>query len=138
MAQQNIIMNFGNPPSNDDIQVLAESLIDDLPSELDDICENLEITVEDFPAQEVIDEFDLDTDFDLLALYRDGAEKIPGVVIKGATSVKTLTLYRRPILDLWCETEDDLPALVRHLVITELAQHCGFDASGIERLANSA
>lgn len=133
---RNMILSFTTPPSNDDMQALAESLIDDLPVELDDLCDGLAITVEDFPTQDIIDEFELDTDFDLLVLYRDTAEKMPGVALKDARSEKTLTLYRRPILDLWCETEDDLPGLVRHLMITELAQHCGYGAGDIERLAS--
>lgn len=130
-----MILNFAAPPSNDDLVALAESLLDDLPEELDDICEKLDVIVDHFPPQEIIDEYDLETDFDLLALYRDTAEKIPGVPLKGAKSEKTLTLYRRPILDLWCETEDDLSGLVRHLMITELAQHCGYEANEIEALA---
>ena len=137
MTQRNIILDFTAPPSNEDIQMLAESLIDELPTALDDICDGLTILVDHFPPQETIDEFELDTDFDLLALYRDAVEKIPGVPLKNKKAEKTLILYRRPILDLWCETEDDLTGLVRHLMITELAQHCGFDADGIERLANS-
>lgn len=132
---KNLILNFSTPPSNDDVRALAESLVDGLPDELDEICEDLEVVVDHFPPQETIDEFELDTDFDLLALYRDTAEKIPGVPLKNAKSEKILTLYRRPILDLWCETEDDLAGLVRHLMITELAQHCGYQADEIEKLA---
>lgn len=132
---QNLILNFSTPPSNDDLTALAESLTGDLPEELSQICDGLEVVVDHFPPQETIDEFELDTDFDLLALYRDMAEKIPGVPLKTAKSEKILTLYRRPILDLWCETEDDLTGLVRHLMITELAQHCGYQADEIEKLA---
>ncbi|PCI01471.1 MAG: hypothetical protein COB76_01345 [Alphaproteobacteria bacterium] len=133
---KSIVLNFSAPPSNEDIQSLAESLCDSLPNELSAVCEGLKIIVDHFPPQETMDEFELDTDFDLLALYRDTAEKIPGVPLKGVRSEKTLTLYRRPILDVWCETEDDLEGLVRHLMITELAQHCGYGAEDIEKLAN--
>lgn len=132
----NLILNFSTPPSIDDIQGLAESLMDDLPAELDDICDDLEIIVDHFPDQVVMDELQLETDFDLLALYQDADNTIGGMSFKNAKSSKTLTLYRRPILDMWCETEDDLQALVRHLMITELAQYCGYEARDIERLAN--
>lgn len=117
---KNLILGYSTPPSNDDLQTLADSLIDDLPDELDRLCKNLEIMIDHFPTQDVIDEFELETDFDLLALYRDFD--------------KTLTLYRRPILDLWCDSEDDLTDLVRHLMITELAQHLGYTAEEIEGL----
>lgn len=135
-ANKKIILNFTAPPSKEDMLSVAEDALETLPEELDDICGDLEIQVEDFPPQEVIDEFDLETDFDLLALYRGHAEKIPGVAAKSGTEEKTLILYRRPILDVWCETEDDLNGLVRHLMITELAQHCDFNAKEIEELAN--
>lgn len=121
---KNLILGYSTPPSNDDLQALAESLVGGLPKELDDLCENLEIMIDHFPTQDVIDEFELDTDFDLLALYRDFD--------------KTLTLYRRPILDLWCDSEDDLTDLTRHLMITELAQQLGLSASEIENLANQS
>lgn len=131
-----IIMNFSAPPSAEDIVSIAEDALDTLPEELDDICDDLEIIVDDFPPQEVLDEFDLETEFELLALYREHAEKIPGVASKGGKAESVLVLFRRPILDVWCETEDDLSGLVRHLMITELAQHCDFTAQEIESLAN--
>ena len=135
-GQKKIIMNFSAPPSIEDLKSIAESTLELLPEELDDIAEDLEITVEDFPPQEVLDEFGLETEFELLALYRDHDEKIPGVASKNENADKILYLYRRPVLDVWCETEDDLNGLLRHLIITELAQNCGFEAGEIEALAN--
>lgn len=135
-GQKKIIMNFSAPPSIEDLTSIAESMLDLLPEELDDIAEDLEIKVEDFPPQEVLDEFGLETEFELLALYRDHDEKIPGVASKSGGDSKVLCLYRRPVLDVWCETEDDLNGLIRHLIITELAQNCGFEAGEIEALAN--
>lgn len=135
-GQKKIIMNFSAPPSIEDLTSIAESCLDLLPEELDDMIEGLDIVVDDFPPQDVLDEFGLETEFELLALYRDHEEKIPGVASKSGDDSKTLYLYRRPILDVWCETEDDLNGLMRHLMITELAQNCGFDAGEIEALAN--
>ena len=135
-GQKKIIMNFSAPPSIEDLTSIAESMLDLLPEELDDIAGDLEIKVEDFPPQEVLDEFGLETEFELLALYRDHDEKIPGVASKNENADKILYLYRRPVLDVWCETEDDLNGLLRHLIITELAQNCGFEAGEIEALAN--
>lgn len=118
-----IVLNFTSPPSNEDIQAIAESYLDGLPQELDDICDGLEIAVDHFPEEAIQQELELETDFDLLALYIDAPDK-------------TLMLYRRPILDVWCETEDDLGGLIRHLMITELAQGLDYSAEEIERLAN--
>ena len=35
-------------------------------------------------------------------------------------------LYRRPILDYWCETGEDLTHLIRHFLIHEIGHHFGF------------
>ena len=116
-------LHYTHPPSQDDIQFLARSYLENLPSELDEVCDGLEIVIDDFPPEDIKVELELETDFDLLALYID-------------SPVKQLILYRRPVLDVWCETEDDLGGLVRHLMITELAQQLDYSGEQIEKLAN--
>ncbi len=46
-----------------------------------------------------------------------------------------LFLYRRPILDLWCHTQDDLTNLIREVMIEELASNFDFSESEIEEMA---
>jgi predicted Zn-dependent protease with MMP-like domain len=44
-------------------------------------------------------------------------------------------LYRRPLLDYWCEGEDSLEAVVAHVLIHEIGHHFGLsddDIYGIE------
>ncbi len=43
-------------------------------------------------------------------------------------------LYRRPILDYWCETGEDLYRLVRNVLIHEIGHHFGFSDDDMERL----
>ncbi|HJT05792.1 MAG TPA: metallopeptidase family protein, partial [Stellaceae bacterium] len=43
-------------------------------------------------------------------------------------------LYRRPILDYWCETGEDLYQLVRHVLIHEIGHHFGFSDDDMERI----
>ena len=117
--------NFSAPPSSDILYEMARSLVDDLPKELDDLIDGLEIAIDDFPSEDIQSELELETDFDLLALYIDSPRK-------------TLVLYRRPILDIWCETEDDLGKLICHLMVTELAQQLDYTAVEIEALANES
>ena len=63
--------------------------------------------------------------FDLLGLYR-------GIPLDGKSSTSAVTepdmvfLYRRPLLDYWCEIEEDLSILVRHVLIHEIGHHFGF------------
>ena len=113
------------PPSHHDFREIAESHLGNLPYELDDIIDSLEIIIDDFPPEDIQEELELETEFDLLALYIDAP-------------VKSLVLYRRPILNIWCETEEPLEDIIRHLMITELAQQLDYTAEQIESLANQA
>ena len=133
--QKKIIMNFSTPPSNDDVQVLAEDALQQMPDELAGYIEGMDIVVEDFPPQEMEDELGLDSPFELLAFYQKHAEKIPGVQSKDDPDAHVLYLYRRSILDMWCETEDDLEAVVRHVMVSEIAQVNDFNEDEIERMA---
>lgn len=133
--QKKIIMNFSVPPSNEDIQVLAEDVLDIMPDELMAYIEDMEIVVEDLPPQEMEDELGLDSPFELLAFYQKHAEKIPGVQVKDGPDTPVLHLYRRSILDMWCETEDDLEAVVRHVMVSEIAQVHDFNEDEIEKMA---
>ena len=128
-------MNFTVPPSDDDLEVIAESIIDTLPEELAEFCESLALVLEDFPDETVEQEMDLDDPYDLLALYKSGKEISPGVEKKTANDDDALILYRRPILDMWCETGDDLSTLVRQIMIEELGKHFDFSDDEIEEMA---
>ena len=43
-------------------------------------------------------------------------------------------LYRRPILDYWCESGEDPFAIVRHVLIHEIGHHFGFSDADMERI----
>ena len=134
-AQRSIIMNFREPPAESDMLSLAQDIIEQLPHELEAVIAGLQILVEDFPSTEVETELELEDSFDLLALYRCKSEKIPGVENKVSSAEPTLILYRRPILDVWCDTQDDLKGLIRHIIVTELAQANGFNEEEADTMA---
>lgn len=131
-----IIMNFSLPPSVEDLEVLANEALEELPSELSAYMDDTEIVVDEFPPEELEDELGLESAFELLAFFKKYAEKIPGVQAKDAPEEKMLYLYRRPILDMWCESEDDLSAVVRHVMISEIAQAHDYSEDEIESLAS--
>lgn len=141
MAQdigRRIIMNFSTPPGTEDVHAVAVSVLDNIPDELEAFCDDMDLFVEEFPASEILHELDVESEFDLLAIYRDTDEKIPGVKTKAGGDNRVLVLYRRPILDLWCDTGEDLVALVRNVVINEIAQSNGFSDEEIEALCAAA
>lgn len=137
MQEQNIIMSFQRPPSKDDLLALVDTILLDLPTELQGCLPEFDVDIQEFPSDLIETEMELEDSFELLAHYRDHDEKIPGVQSKESEGKPVFFLYRRPILDSWCESEDDLKALIRHIVVAELAQIRGFSEAEAEALALS-
>lgn len=134
ISRQEIIMNYAASPSSDDILGIALIVLQQMPRELTEICDELGVQVEEFPDTAIEQEMELETPYDLLALFRSGNEISPGVQKKVANGEDALILYRRPILDLWCETGDDLAALVREVVVEEIARANDFSETDIQAL----
>jgi predicted Zn-dependent protease with MMP-like domain len=134
MDQHRIIMNFTAPPGTDDLETIAAEILTALPEEILEHCESLAIQVEDFPDDATQAEMELDDPYDLVALYRSGKEISPGVERKVANDDDILILYRRPILDLWCDTQDDLTNLIREIMIEELGSNFEFSEDEIEEM----
>lgn len=133
MDAKQIIMSFTMPPGMDDLLVLANEIIEaDLPEELIEVCETLAVQMEDFPDDVTMQDLDIDDSYELLAFFKSGSEISPGVERKSANDDDVLILYRRPILDVWCETGEDLATLLRQTIIEELAQNFDFTDDEIE------
>lgn len=135
MDPQRIIMNFSMPPSAEDLEVIARDVLENLPEEILELCEELTIEVEDFPNETVEAEMELEDPYDLLALYRSGKQISPGVQKKVANDDDVLLLYRRPILDMWCETGEDISQIIREVMIEELGNNFEFSEDEIEEMA---
>ena len=136
MEQHQIVMNFTVPPSMEDIEALAKDCLSSLPDELLEFCESLAIEVEEFPDTAIEEELELDDPYEVLALYRKGNQIAPGVESKVANDEDLLILYRRPLLDMWCETGDDLSRLVREIMIEEIGRNFDFSEEEIEDMAS--
>jgi predicted Zn-dependent protease with MMP-like domain len=133
-GQQKIIMNYSYPPSMDDLEDMASALLETLPEELMEFCAELTIQVEDIADEATESEQDLDDAFDLLALYKSGKQISPGVESKAAAEDDVLILYRRPLLDMWCEASEDLAQLLRQTMIEEIGQTFDFSDEEIDEL----
>jgi predicted Zn-dependent protease with MMP-like domain len=132
MSGQRIIMNHTASPSIDDIEAMAAAAMENLPEELLEYCEKLAIRIEEWPDETTESEAGAEGPYDLLALYKSGKEISPGIEKKTANDDDLLLLYRRPILDMWCETGEDLITLIRHIMIEELGRHFEFSDDEIE------
>lgn len=136
MSQQ-IIMNFSVAPSADDLSVIAYQQLELLPDELLEFFEELIIQVEEIPDDATEEDLELEDPYELLALYKGGKELTPGVEVKTAKAQDSLILYRRSILDLWCETGEDLTQIIRDAMIEEIGSNFDFSDEEIEELSKS-
>lgn len=134
MERQTIIMNFTAPPSADDLAVMAQAVLKMLPDELAKNCVDLVLRIDDFPDPATEQDQELESPYDLLALYKPGTQIAPGVVRKVANAEDVLVLYRRPILDMWCETGEHLPTLMRQIIIGELGAYFELTEDEIEQM----
>ena len=135
MEPKQIIMNFTMPPSLDDISILARNILEIFPEELQEHCADLTFEVDDFPDETIERDLDLDDPYDLVAFYRSGKQLSPGIEKKSANDDDILMIYRRPLLDMWCETGEDLTAILRQVMIEEIARHHEFSDDDIDELS---
>jgi predicted Zn-dependent protease with MMP-like domain len=123
----------GRAPSLREIETLAEAALTTIPETMRRQIEPLVIRVEEFPDEETEEEMELDSPFDLLGLYRGVA--MPHKSVTGTQAEPDMVfLYRRPILDYWCENDDALEDVVRHVLIHEIGHHLGFSDEDMERI----
>ncbi len=124
-------------PSLAEIEVLAGEIFRHLPRRFRDLCVDLVIQVDDFPTDEVLDQMQAESEFDLLGLFQ-------GVGLPFRTESAPMQmpnmiwLYRRPILDYWAEHNETLGAIVRHVLVHEIGHHFGLsdaDMAAIEETA---
>jgi predicted Zn-dependent protease with MMP-like domain len=120
-------------PSLADIEAMAREIFDSLPNTFRDLCEDVIIRVDDFPTDEVLDEMEAESEFDLLGLFKgtglpfrinDDVGRLPDMV----------WLYRRPILDYWAENDETLGHIVRHVLIHEIGHHFGLSDDDMEAI----
>ena len=121
-------------PSLADMEVMAHEMFERLPEHFRTMCEGVIIRVDDFPTEEVLDQLDAESEFDLLGLFQG-----TGVPFRSNDDLPCLPnmiwLYRRPILDYWAEHDESLGHIVRHVLIHEIGHHFGMsddDMAAIE------
>lgn len=124
-------------PTLDDIESLARDALETIPAPLRSHAEDVIITVADLPDDQIMAEMGLESPFDLLGLYSGVhiGHKDGGFT---PSDVDRIFLFRRALLDYWCETGEDLRHLVRHVMIHEIGHHFGLSDADMEAIENSA
>ena len=124
-------------PSLAEIEALAADAYARLPERFRALCDRLVIQVTDFPTDDVLEQMNLESEFDLLGLFQGlglpfQSDSVP------ETLPNMIWLYRRPILDYWAEHEDSLGAIVTHVLVHEIGHHFGLSDADMETIEAGA
>ena len=121
------------PPTLADIDALAQAAVERWPEQFRRFLGPVLLRVEDFPDTDVMREMNLETEFDILGLYQGRHVGMKGDEPTGALP-DIIFLYRRPLLEEWCESGDSFEALVTHVLVHEVGHHFGLSDADMERI----
>ena len=121
-------------PSLDDFDRLARAAFEALPDLFRQAAGDVVIRIDDFADEETLRDMEIEDPFELTGLYsgfhigeRDG--------LGPAAEPSRIFLYRRPILDEWCERGDvGLAEIISHVLIHEIGHHLGLDDDQIHAI----
>jgi predicted Zn-dependent protease with MMP-like domain len=125
-------------PSLDDIEALATAALETLPQPFRDLCRDVTCIVQEFPDDKTLDELGIESEFDLLGLFRGVGLTETGATPHTGQMPNAVWLYRRPILDYWAEHEETLGHVVTHVLVHEMGHHFGFSDDDMEAIEAAA
>lgn len=125
-------------PSLDDFEAMARVALEALPSPFRDLVADVPCSVAEFADDETLDELGIESEFDLLGLFRGVGMTEEGVTPPTGQLPNRIWLYRRPILDYWAEHEETLGAIVTHVLVHEIGHHFGFSDADMEAIEAAA
>jgi predicted Zn-dependent protease with MMP-like domain len=109
--------------SSDQFEQLVVKALDELPEEVLDLLDNIDVVIEDRPSDEQLAESEIEHGT-LLGLY-EGVPHIDRFSSYGLVLPDKITIFRGPVLDEAEETDNDVERVVRETVIHEIAHHFG-------------
>ncbi|MGB3745257.1 MAG: metallopeptidase family protein [Xanthobacteraceae bacterium] len=124
-------------PSLAELEALAGDVFKHLPRRFRDLAADVVVRVDDFPSEDVLDEMQAESEFDLLGLFQGVG--LPFRSESAAVQMPNMVwLYRRPILDYWAEHDETLGAIVKHVLVHEIGHHFGLSDADMAALEESA
>jgi len=121
-------------PTLADVEALADAAFARLPERFRRLSEGLVIQVVDFADDDTLDEMGAESEFDLLGLFRGSGLPHRGAVDETGRMPNMIWLYRRPLLDFWCDGEDTLEEVVTHVLVHEIGHHFGLSDADMEAI----
>jgi predicted Zn-dependent protease with MMP-like domain len=125
-------------PTSEDIDSLARAAFQRLPASFRRLSDGLVIQVVDFPDEQTLKEMDAESEFELLGLFRGRGLAQGGAAGETGELPNMIWLYRRPLLDFWCDGEDTLDEVVTHVLVHEIGHHFGLSDADMEAIEETA
>jgi predicted Zn-dependent protease with MMP-like domain len=125
---------FDRPPSAADLERLGQAVLEELPEPFRALIGGVVVRVQDFADDQTLSDLEMESPFDLLGLYHGVPVGRGSGFDAPRDDVDMIFLYRRPLLDYWCETEEPLTAIVRNTLIHEIGHHFGFSDEDMDRI----
>lgn len=126
------------PPSEADFLALAETAWADLPAPFREMCGNVVIQISDFAPREVLDHFEMDSEYELTGLYH-GVDLTGKSLLDPSPEPDYVFLYRLPILLEWCERGNvTLAELITHVLVHEIGHHFGLSDDDMHAIEDAA
>jgi len=116
---------------------MAEAAFATIPEELRRHVEGIAFHIEDFADDEILDEMEIDDEYDLLGLYQ-GRSLAEAGINDIRHDLNRIFLYREPILDYCDETGETVEWVIRHVLIHEIGHHFGLSDEDMERIEQEA
>lgn len=124
-------------PSLAEFEIMAAAAWERIEPEFREVCGDLVIRIEDFALDEVLDELDIESPFDLMGLYQ-GLSLDKKSTLDTPREPDMVFLYRRAILDYWVESGETLGEIITHVLVHEIGHHFGFSDEDMEDIEQEA
>ncbi len=125
-------------PSLADFEAMANVAFAALPDDFRALTGDISFRIADFPDDDVIEDMELESEFDILGLFQGIGIAHDSDVAETGRLPNMIWLYRRPILDYWAEHEETLGTIVSHVLIHEIGHHFGLSDEDMEELEDAA
>jgi predicted Zn-dependent protease with MMP-like domain len=124
----------GPPPSADDIERIGRAVLAGLPEPFRSHVGGVVIRVQDFADDATLKQMEIESPFDLLGLYHGIPVGHDSSLAPPRQDVDMIFLYRRALLDYWCETGLTLADIVRNTLIHEIGHHFGYSDDDMDAI----